>query len=239
MKNSTLENLLEQAQKGNMAVREELIRYHKSFIAKVSSKICKRYLTWENDDELSVALLAFNEAIDCYNRGSGANFYTFAQKVISRKLMNFFRKESRHRNISLSPKDPDEELSDVDKKSSFQKYKQSRHEESFAEVVKSFNETLKEFQISLADLVKVSPKHRDTKEALVNAAQRLVDDAGLLEHLYRYKQLPLKELMEATGLSRKVLEKGRKYVIATTLIISSPEFSSLKHFAQFAFENKK
>lgn len=63
--------------------------------------------------------------------------------------MDFFRKESRHRNISLSPVDPDEELSDIDKKSSFEEYKRSQQEESLTEVVNNFNESLAEYQVSL------------------------------------------------------------------------------------------
>lgn len=43
------------------------IRAHKAFITKVSSKICSRYLTWDKDDELSIALIAFNEAIDNFD----------------------------------------------------------------------------------------------------------------------------------------------------------------------------
>jgi len=239
MTKKTLEDLLEEAQRGDPAAREELIHYHKSYVAKISSKVCKRYLNWENDDELSVALAAFNEAIDRYEPDGKASFYTFAQKVISRKLVDFFRKESRHRNISLSPLGPDEELSYIDEKNSIEKYKLGRQEESFAEMVKSFNLTLTEYQISLADLVKVSPKHRDTKEALVHAAQRLAEEAEMVKHLYHYKQLPLRELAEATGLSRRVLEKGRKYIIAVALMMTCPQFNSLKNFTQFTFEKKK
>jgi len=238
MKKNTLEDFLEQAQGGSSSAREELIHCHKPFIAKVSSTACKRYLSWENDDELSVALLAFNEAIDRYERGNGASFHTFARKIISRKLVDFFRKESTHRNISLSPMEPDEELSGIDKKNSFENYNQCRQEESFAEVVNSFNEVLKEYRISLSDLVRVSPKHKYTKESLVGAAHRLAESPQMLEYLYNYKQLPLKELAETTGLSRRVLEKGRKYIVTVALIISCPQFRPLKNFTQLTIENR-
>ena len=72
------------AKNGDTLVREELIRSHKTFIAQVSSKICSRYLTWDNDDELSIALLAFNEAIDTFEPHGRASFLSFVQMVIRR-----------------------------------------------------------------------------------------------------------------------------------------------------------
>lgn len=232
MDRHTLEKLLEKAKIGSLAAREELISYHRSFIAKVSSKTCKRYLTWENDEELSIALLAFNEAIDCYDRGNGTNFYTFARMIINRKLVDFFRKESKHKNISLTPLNQEEELSNIDKKSSLEVYKASQQAESFAEVVNTFNETLTQYRITLTDLAIVSPKHKDTKESLIQATQKLVENKKLMEHLYRHKKLPLKEMQQISGLSRRVLENGRKYIIALALIITCPQFKPLKDFTQ-------
>jgi len=43
----------------------------------------------------------------------------------------------------------------------------------------------------------------------------------------------VKELCKGTGYSRKVIEKGRKYIIALTLILTEPELSGLKHFTTF------
>lgn len=240
MRESSLDKLIELAQKGNRQAREELLAKHKPFIGKISSKVCKRYLSWDNDDELSVGLLAFNEAIDGYDRSGGAGFYGFARMVISRKLVDFFRRESKHRQVLLSPFDPDEfELNEIDKKYSLEQYKSGEQEAVFTEVVNSFNETLAGYRISLDDLVKVSPKHRDTREELIKAAQKLVEEAGLFEHLCRLKQLPLKELAEATGLSRRVLEKGRKFVIATALILGCIRFRPLKNFLKLPLENKE
>lgn len=236
MKRAALNNLLEQAQKGDSVAREKLISYHKLFIAKISSRACKRYLAWENDDELSVALLAFNEAIDCYERNSKADFYTFARKVIKRKLIDFFRKESKN-NISLLSGDPDEELVVIDKKSSFEEYERGRQEEYLTEVINNLNDTLAEYRITLADLAKATPKQRNTREALLNAAQKLAGNREMAEYLYRRKQLPLKALGKATGLSRRMLEKRRKYIIAIALMISCPGFSSLKNYVQFADES--
>ena len=73
MHEQVLKETLISAKSGDPLVREELIRSHKAFIARVSSKICSRYLTWDNDDELSIALLAFNEAIDSFDPHGGTS----------------------------------------------------------------------------------------------------------------------------------------------------------------------
>ncbi|RYD02369.1 hypothetical protein N752_23855 [Desulforamulus aquiferis] len=86
MFNFTLKGLIQRAKNGEEKAREELIRNHRDYIIKVSSRICKRYLCWENDDELSIALLAFNEAIDCYEFNQRASFSSFAYTVIHHRL---------------------------------------------------------------------------------------------------------------------------------------------------------
>lgn len=63
-------------------------------------------------------------------------------------------------------------------------------------------------------------------------AHTLVEHEELLEKLLLTKQLPIKELMLLTGQSRKVLETGRRYLIALTLILSQPEFSFMKEFLE-------
>ncbi|WDC84568.1 sigma factor [Caloramator sp. mosi_1] len=48
--------------------RDKLIEQNKDFIYKIASSICKRRLSWENDDELSIALIAFNKSIETYDK---------------------------------------------------------------------------------------------------------------------------------------------------------------------------
>lgn len=225
-----LEQTIRLAQKGDLCARDELIRNHRDFIAKTSSRACNRYLTWDND-ELSVALIAFNEAVDKFSPDEGAAFQTFAQRVIRNRLVDYFRKESKHRHLSLSPMDPDdEELSRFDLEHSSMQYQEAENQALFADVVEGYIETLNEYGVTLADLVKVSPKHRDSRETLMNVALRLSSEASLLESLIRNKLLPVKELELLTGVKRRVLEKGRKYLIALVLIITDPRFYPLKNF---------
>lgn len=221
------------AQKGNELIREEFIQNHKPFIVKVSSELCKRYLTWGLDDELSIALVAFNEAIDSFKADERASFYTFSKTVINRRLIDYFRKESKHQILSLTPLESDNDnLFDYESASSYKHYKEEEQKSNFAETVKCYTSVLAEYGILMEDLVEVSPKHKDSKATLWRVAQELCEHSNLLKQLTKTKLLPLKELELLTGVKRKVLERGRKYLIATVLILSDPKFVSLKRFTQ-------
>ena len=237
MQEEVLKDTLMSSQNGDTLAREELIRSHKAFIARVSSKICNRYLTWDNDDELSIALLAFNEAIDTFDPHGGASFYSFVQMVIRRRLVDYFRKEGKHQHLSLTPLNPeDEELSRYDLDVSQDLFQENENQNVFSEVVENYVRVLSAYKVTLDDLVKISPKHKDSKQTLLRAALTLSNNPHLMEHLKTHKLLPIQELELLTGLKRKVLEKGRKYLIALALILSEPEFYSLKNFMQIPGE---
>jgi RNA polymerase sigma factor len=222
------------AQNGDPLAREQFIQNHKPFITRVSSVICQKYLNWDNDDELSIALYAFNEAIDNYNPQKGASFAGFAQKVIRRRLIDYFRKESKEQLINSSPMDAnDPEFNRYDAGASQELYQENQQKADFAEVVKLYTKELLEYGLNLEDLVKSSPKHRDSKERLLKAAYELSNQPNLLNYMKQQKMLPLKELECLTGLKRKVLEKGRRYIIAITLILTEPEFYPLRTFTKF------
>lgn len=228
-----LKDFLLSAQNGDTLSREEIIKSHKNFIAKVSSRICNRYLTWDNDDELSIALMAFNEAIDSFDPQGGAAFESFAHTVIRRRLVDYFRKEGKHKYLSLSPMNPeDEELSIYDLNNSQEQYREEKSNAQFAEVMETYIHALSEYGVCIDDLLKVSPKHRDSKQTLIRVTMTLIQYPHLVAQLKKHKLLPIKELELTTGVKRKVLEKGRRYIIALTLILSEPGFYPLKTFTK-------
>lgn len=106
----------------------------------------------------------------------------------------------------------------------------------FAEVVENYVRVLCNYNVTLDDLVKVSPKHRDSKQTLIRASLALSNSPNLMSHLKMHRLLPIKELELLTGIKRKVLEKGRKYLIALVLILTEPEFYPLKIFTQIPAE---
>jgi len=101
-------------QHGDVKLRNQFITDYQPLVAKITSRFCKRYVDPSQDDEYSVALMAFNEAINQYSKDAGVTFFSFAETVIRRRLIDHLRKESRHRHLvpysSLEVEDEDHSL---------------------------------------------------------------------------------------------------------------------------------
>ncbi|MCJ7690752.1 MAG: hypothetical protein MUO60_15750, partial [Clostridiaceae bacterium] len=84
--------------------RSDFIYDNKGLIHSTASKLCKRNLTWENDEELSIALMAFNIACDKYDKTKG-NFYGFCKIIIKNALIDSFRKNKNLPNLMFDNND--------------------------------------------------------------------------------------------------------------------------------------
>ena len=71
---------------------EKFISEYEPFIMHLSHKIVGSYIS-RSDDQWSVSLLAFNEAVKSYSFEKGS-FIPFAEKVIRRRLYDYIRKQS-------------------------------------------------------------------------------------------------------------------------------------------------
>lgn len=226
--------LIQNIKKGDISSRNELIESNMGFIRRTSSYICKRSLDWSNDDELSIALLAFNEAIDSYNSEKGAEFFSYCKLLIKSRLIDYFRKNNNF-HISLNSID-EEALSLIENKEAVDRYSISYAAQERSVEIKMFNKELSEYGISIADLTYNSPKHRDTRKLLYEAAVKCSKDKSILRSLKRTRMLPIKEIMEITEVKRKFLEQWRRYIIALLVIMSSDEYLYLKEYINFEEE---
>jgi len=226
----TLENSINLIQTGCSTKREEIIEIFKPKILYWASSYCKRSLDWANDDELSIALTAFNDAIDSYEMEKGSNFSAYAKIVIKHRLIDFFRKEQKHKHMPLEI--DTEEFSLVEIRLATENYNREIERQEREQELKIYQQKLSEYGLSFTDLANSSPKHKDTKASLMRASHSLVNEESLVEKFQRTKRLPIKELMLITGLSRKVLETGRKYIIAVSLILLYEEFEYLRDFIE-------
>jgi RNA polymerase sigma factor len=221
------EERVQQIQNGDAQLRNDFIADYTPYIIKMTSQFCRRYIDPARDDEFSIALGAFNEAINRFSPSAGRSFLGFAETVIRRRLIDYVRKEARFsRHIPYSSFDSEEEgdLTDnpVEIYQAMEEYDRNREAEERRHEIEELSRALSEFGIAFADLVHLSPKHRDSRENLFVIGKRLSEDAKLIEILMEKKMLPIKELMEQAGVSRKTLERNRKYLIAIALIFNGP-----------------
>ena len=89
------------AAKENVRAADDLIRSYLPFIKAETAKFLKRPPIEGQDDELSIAMMAFHEAIGGYSRTRGS-FLKYAAMLIRSRLVDYSRREQRHsRVISL------------------------------------------------------------------------------------------------------------------------------------------
>jgi RNA polymerase sigma factor len=218
---NTLEESVESIQQGNASLQNDLIKQYKPFIAKSVSSVCKRYIS-ETDDEFSIGLIAFNEAIEKYSAEKGSSLLSFADLLIKRRVIDFIRKEARSRTVSLElghENDDENSVSKLESNLSVDEYQKELERQHRNEEIIHFQKVLVDFGLSFRELVDNSPKHADARYNAMAIAKTIVDDKQLKTHLFEKKQLPIKLLEPRVTVSRKTIERNRKYIIAMTLIL--------------------
>ncbi|MBU7007863.1 RNA polymerase sigma factor SigI [Phosphitispora fastidiosa] len=229
--------LVLEVQKGNGMARERLLRSYTPFILKTVSKVSGRYVRMGEDDEVSVGLMAFNEAMDCFDTTKNISFISFAETVIKRRLIDYFRKESTvsKRTVPMSSFEQadDDNVEGIhyylEAKQSIEEHQAQNIAADRKEEIIIFTKKLADFGISFQELVQVSPKHEDARIRAMEVAGIIANNADLAAHLLSKRELPLKQLEKSVDISRKTLERQRKYIIAITLILMN-DFEYLREY---------
>ncbi|HEY5561684.1 MAG TPA: sigma factor [Clostridiaceae bacterium] len=207
--------------------RNNFIEDNKTFIYKCASKVCSRKLDWLNDDELSLALIAFNTACDTYNKDKG-NFYSYAKVLMKNAIIDSFRKSKA--SLYMNFNEETELINYIDNKEALSKFEIEEETKRKAEEISVFKKEMSQYKLSLEDLIDGSPSHVDTRSTLLNIAFKCSKEDTLLNYIKTKKNLPLKQIILLTNTKRRVLEKWRKYLLALILILSSEDYNYIKSY---------
>lgn len=223
----TPEELVMLIQQGDIRIRNQFITDYQPYVAKVTSRFCKRYIDPARDDEFAIALAAFNEAISQFSHQAGRSFLSFAETVIRRRLIDYIRKEQRFSQqvpySSFDVEDDEENVvNPVEIHQAIAEYELQKDVEERRSEIMELNRVLLDFDISFSDLVDGSPKHSDSREALIGIGITLARDSQMMRTLVSKRMLPIKDLLEVVEVSRKTLERNRKYIIAVAIIHNGP-----------------
>lgn len=219
------------------------IEKNTGYIKYCAYKCVGRFIT-ESDDEYSIALSAFLEAIDSYDISKGA-FSSFANLVIKRRILDHMRKAKHHEcELSVEPYLFEGEI-DEDKESpiSFELKEKSAdisylrqnsidHQVTVKNEIAEISSKLTDYGFSFMDLTKCSPCTEKTKRACAKAVKAMLTSEELLQKMKRSKTLPMKELEEKSRISRKMLDRYRRYIITATLIING-DYPQLSEYMWF------
>lgn len=198
---------------------DDLIRAYIPFIRSEAAKFLSRLCT-DQDDEYSIAMMAFYEAVMGYEKGRGA-FLSYAAMLIRSRLIDYQRKEARHQgHISLyedNGDDDDRRLMD-DLADERDYYEESAQREAAQQEIRELAAVMLSFDVSFADVADNCPKQERTLEACARAIRYAGENEHLLSELLRTKKLPMAQLVQGSGAERKTLERHRKYILAMLLI---------------------
>ncbi|KGP73088.1 RNA polymerase sigma-I factor [Pontibacillus yanchengensis] len=218
----SLEELVTLAQDGDEEAQNHLLKQYQPFIAKSVSEVCKRYIDPSKDDEFSIGLMAFHEAIQSYSREKGSSFLSFAKLVVKRKVIDYIRNDQNNPVVASI----DQEYDDEEQMENPQEVKAARDRydletESWYRRIEihDFTEKLKTYKLSFEELTTVSPKHRDARESAIKVARTIYNDDQLRDFVLEKRKLPMKLLADKVEVSKKTLERNRKFILAIFIIL--------------------
>lgn len=227
------DHLVARAQAGDACARETLLRDYQPLALRLAAQVRGRFVT-ESSDDASVTLVAFNEAIDSYRPDRGAGFLSFCETVIRRRLIDHYRRQSRQaREIPLSALEQDDDEGNSYSPQQMQA-SQAAHQayvEAWErrEEMARFEARLRQIGLGLGELVRVSPRHQDSRQRAQRVARYLAEHRELARQALAQRRLPVRELEKALGLGRDMLQRNRKYILALTLVLTE-EFPYLQDY---------
>ena len=210
------------AAKEDVKAADRLIGIYLPFIKTETAKFLKRPPIEGHDDELSIAMIAFHEAIGGYSRTRGA-FLKYAAMLIRSRLIDYSRREQRHsRVISLDApaREEDTTLGEV-LVGERDPHEETASRDATRAEIEELARQMKEFGVDLSDVADNCPKQQRTLDACRKALQYARENPELLDDFLKTKRLPIGQLAAGSGVERKTLERHRKYMVALLLIYTN------------------
>lgn len=199
---------------------DELISSYMPFIKSETAKFLKRPPD-PSDDELSIAMFAFYEAVRSYTKSRGA-FLNFAALQIRSRLIDNYRREKRNKG-QISLDSSDEEQADLLETipDGHDEYEATEMREATRQEIEELTAQMTDFGVSMTDVADNSPRQSRTVESCRRAIAYARSHPDILEDFLRTKRVPIARLAEGAAVDRKSLERHRRYLVAVLLICTN------------------
>ncbi|MDF2907517.1 MAG: polymerase, sigma 28 subunit, FliA/WhiG subfamily [Herbinix sp.] len=226
--------------KSDPSLLDKLIRQQEGYILKCASKTCHRYVT-KSDDEWSIALIAFTQAVENYDLEKGS-FLSFVDLVIKRRLIDYIKSRTKYNyEISVDPivfdTEPEEESDDPSLRVAVAEQVSKQDSNDLKWEIEAANHTFAKYGFTFYELSDCSPHAAKTRKACAAAVNYMLHNPLLLGDLRSTKQLPLKIIEKGSHVPRKILERHRKYIIAAIEILSG-EYPYLADYLRYIREER-
>ncbi len=200
-----------------------LIEQHEHFILRSAAKTAKQYVL-KSDDEWSIALNAFYEAIQKYDYDKGS-FIAFAELLIHNKLIDYCRGQKKF--------DAELQVDWIDDKAA-----DDSSDYSIKYEIEALGEVLNRYGFTFSELAEFSPKSGKTRISCARVVAYMLQKPLLIEDMRNAKQLPLKIIEKNTQIPRKIIERHRKYLVAAVEILSG-DYPYLSEYLRYIKEAVK
>ena len=221
------------AAKTDNAAADALIEKYMPFIKAETWKFLQRPPVEGQDDELSIAMIAFHEAVLSYASVRGP-FLKYAALLIRSRLIDYQRREKRNSGM-LSLETP---VGDGD--TAWGELIPDTHDyagelvlrEATRDEIVELTVQMKGFGVSLADVADNCPRQHRTLEACRRVVRYMRSQPDLMQEFLRTGKLPMAKICAGSGAERKTLERHRKYLVALLLIQTNGYEILRGHLAQ-------
>ena len=211
---STKQDIIEWvlAAKEDPDAADSLINQYMGFIRAEAGKLS----FGDKEDELSVAMLAFYEAVLGYERSHGS-FLRFAAKVIRSRLIDRHR---GHGSLNERAGEDGAELLELlpDTRDDIEEL---NTREAAQGEIEEYAKTIAAFGLTFSDVADNCPKQERTLRACLDALGYARQKPELLAAVEKSGKLPMAELASGAGVERKTLERHRKYLVAMLLAFTN------------------
>lgn len=231
----TATQIIENIKNGDKQLKEKFIEDYIPFILKVISGFNSKIVDLKSSDEYSIGLMAFDEAIIKFDSSRSKNFFKFAEMVIKRRMIDYFRNTSsiNKNEIPLSSFDTggenklEEKLSMVDAG-----YEVDRYE--FICELRDFSKQLESFGLNIVNLPEYIPKHKDSKQMCMRIAKMIIENKNIYQKLKTKKYIKMKELSKLIDVHPKTVERNRAYIICLCIILDN-DYENFKAYLNKLF----
>lgn len=219
----TLEDKVRRIQAGDDDLRNQVISDCLPYVKGVLNRMLAQPMI-EQADEFSVALSAFNEAIDRYRVETHVPFLRFAGLVINRRVIDWLRRQRQHQHVrpfsdyAASPDESPETVMDTLVHCPADSIWQNMEIE---EEIVLLQQQLQRYGLSISRLARDFPRHRDSRLMCLEAARLTRSDTLLHQRFTAEGRLPAAELSRRSGIPLKTIERNRPFIIFLVLLLDS------------------
>lgn len=210
------------------AYKSRVIEAHLPFIVHTITKVTGRYVEVENSEELSIGLIAFDEAMSKYHTNRGTTFLSFARLVITSRIKDLIDKDRRGNNV-VSLEEMMEAHGDKIGMTDL------NFENELALEIEKWESFIKKFGFDIEQLVDELPKHVDTRNNAVDLSEKISDDNEIVDYMYEKYKLPMAKVILRFRTTKKILKRSKKFIIATVVILTK----KLVLLEQWIYSNRK